>query len=1324
MKEHDQPTRRGGNRSTQCCSNDADCGGGIGRRDFLKLVGLSSAASLAGGSLLLSLDRARAADFGFTLIPANKNLDPAWVASLFARGTPDVVTGADLDRIGMPVGGICCGQLYLSGDGRLWYWDIFNSPTNAMLAGGGGDHYVTPFDSTSPPVNQGFALKIGSAPGAQYRKLDRTGFANVSFTGQYPIGAVSYSDSACPVAATLEAFSPFIPLNADDSGIPATVMEFTLTNTSGAAVAVEIAGWLQNAVCRFSNNVAGVARNHATSAADHTRVTGSVAADPANEPVVYDDFERTTYDPWVASGTAFGNGPVNIADIPAYQGNVNAHGQYTVNSHASAPGADVAAKDAATGTLTSPTFTLNYDQILFRIGGGNHPGQTCLNLSRAADKSVLISATGANSNAMTDQTWNVSAWKGQQVYFQIVDNWTGSWGNIGVDYIRFSNLPRPDIVFDDFERTTYAPWVATGTAFGSGPVNITNVPSYQSPSTMGQHGQYLVNSHASAPGGDVATKDAATGTLTSASFTIPRKCISFRIGGGNYGGQTCMNLLVGGQVVRTSTGWDNNQLHPDSWNVAEFEGQTAQLQIVDNSSGGWGNIGVDYIVFSDTPPGGWIQPADAADQGTMSLALLNPQAGDRVSNDAPTDTLQNLFTNLAFNASADVTRTLPSQLVGAISRLLTLAAGAEATVAFIVAWHFPKTQNNNASVNSNGWNGIQGIASLQRYYVTRFADANAVASYVAANYATLAGKTRLWRDTWYDSTLPYWFLDRTFANTSTLATATAHRFSNGRFWGWEGIYCCPGTCTHVWHYAQAMGRVFPELERDQRQRVDFGIGFDPTTGQVYTRAENSTWAAVDGQAGVVLRSYREHQMSADRSFLSANWPNLKQAMQWLITNRDANTDGMLEGAQGNTLDADWFGKIAWLSGLYVAACKACEQMALEMGDTAFAAQLHTIAQAGANHIRDQLFYHNEYFIQIPDSRGNNVGSAWGCEIDQVFGQSWAYQVGLGRLLDQTKTLSALARLWKYNFAPDAGSFRLNPSNPVSGGRPFALPGEAGLVMGTFPDPANPLPLGLGWSNMYFNECMSGFEHEVASHMIWEGMVPEGLAVTRAVHDRYLASKRNPYNEVECSDHYARAMASYGTHLAICGYEYHGPNGYLAFSPKLTPENFKAAFTAAQGWGTFTQTRSSSQQTHTVAIKQGQLRVKTLAFDVPAGSVTGALNVLLNGSPVAASMSRSGDRVTVTLASPQTVPVNQVLLIEFGSTGFKIVHGAPVNGGFQVTWTSVPGKSYAVEFSEVLPAASWTPLATNIAASAGATTSFADTNAGGRARRFYRIHVQP
>ena len=122
--------------------------------------------------------------------------------------------------------------------------------------------------------------------------------------------------------------------------------------------------------------------------------------------------------------------------------------------------------------------------------------------------------------------------------------------------------------------------------------------------------------------------------------------------------------------------------------------------------------------------------------------------------------------------------------------------------------------------------------------------------------------------------------------------------------------------------------------------------------------------------------------------------------------------------------------------------------------------------------------------------------------------------------------------------------------------------------------------------------MNGFEYQVAGHMIWEGMVQEGLAITRDVHDRYHASRRNPWNEVECGDHYARSMASYGVFLAACGYRYHGPTGFLAFAPRLTPENFRAAFTTAEGWGTFSQKRQGGKQSIVIHLRWGSLRLRT------------------------------------------------------------------------------------------------------------------------------------
>src|SRR5262249_44065164 len=162
----------------------------------------------------------------------------------------------DLEKIGMPVGGLCAGQLYLGGDGRLWHWDIFNQRIAT-----GAEHYAKPLVPSSP-FAQGFALRITSLGKSQVKALDQTHWHDVSFLGEYPIGYVEYRDPDSPVKVKLEAFSPFIPLNLEDSSLPTTILEFTTENRSADAVEVELAGWLQNAVCLYSaQNREGFLRN-------------------------------------------------------------------------------------------------------------------------------------------------------------------------------------------------------------------------------------------------------------------------------------------------------------------------------------------------------------------------------------------------------------------------------------------------------------------------------------------------------------------------------------------------------------------------------------------------------------------------------------------------------------------------------------------------------------------------------------------------------------------------------------------------------------------------------------------------------------------------------------------------------------------------------------------------------------------------------------------------------------------------------------------------------------------------------------------------------
>jgi uncharacterized protein (DUF608 family) len=1044
------------------CGPLCACRTRLQRRDFIKLAGAGAAYLALGRSPSWGDESNPSPQEAYEefskLVPPEKNLDPDWLKTLFDRGTPTKYHGhEEIKYIGMPVGGITTGQLYLGGDGKLWHWDIFNQH---WATGDGG--YAHPSEQSSQ-IEQGFTLRIDSPNGGAF-PLDKKGFNDIIFTGQYPIGQVEYNDTSCPLAVKLEAFSPFIPLDVDNSSLPATVLHFTLKNTSNDPVDATLAGHLENGVLIEHRDQLGQYRNKLT------------------------------------------------------------------------PGT----------------------------------GMTFLNCS-------------AESTA--DQ-----------------------------------NSGQPDVIFEDWDKDDYQGWTVEGEAFGTGPVKRSDLPTYIG--DVGGEGVNVINSHASAPGSDIGAKDAKTGKLTSADFTINHKYIYLWVGGGDHKGTTCVNLVVDGKVADSVTGSAKNQLVLQHFDTSHLQNKTAHLEIVDNDTGSWGNIGVGRITFTDRPKlTGKFE--DIEDFGTMGLGLLGA---------APELFLASVdadgFTAKDPAAPTEATAPLGQKLIGAIGRKVSLAAGQSASVTFVLSWNFP-------NLVMDGMVGGGG-----RHYAVKFPTALDVAQYIATNMDSLAQQTYLWRDTWYDSTLPYWFLDNSLCNVSCLATSTAFRFKSGRFYGNEGVGCCVGTCTHVWHYEQGLGRLFPQLDILLREMADFDpkVGFNDDGG-IGMRGEFDHTPAVDGHSGCILRAYRDHQMSTDSQFLQRNWANIKKAIDYLI-HQDGNNDGILEGAQHNTLDAAWYGKVPWLSSLYQASLHAGEAMAIEMGDTDYAQKCRSIYEPGMTNFVQAMWKPDfGYFIQVPDpDHPKAVGAYDGCEISQVMGQHWAMQVGLpGRVLPQEQTKQALASLYKYNFTTDVGPYRSVHKN----GRWYAMPGEGGVIGCTWPF-GEETRIHTDY-DYYFNECQNGYEYQPAAHMIWEGLVQEGFVIGRALFDRYNAKKRNPYNQVECGDHYSRAMASYGLFTAACGYEHHGPKGYLGFFPRVTPENFRAPFTSAAGWGTFSQQVAGTALTAQVALKWGSLRLTSFGLGMQSSPNSGS--VTLNGANAPSSVKFENGRAMLTFAPELNLKAGDQLVIK-------------------------------------------------------------------------------
>lgn len=177
-------------------------------------------------------------------------------------------------------------------------------------------------------------------------------------------------------------------------------------------------------------------RNLATSMIAATSVVLAAATTLfAADNLLIADFEQKTYGEWKVEGDAFGSAPAK-GTIGTQQRVSGFEGKGLVNTFIDG--------DKPTGKLTSPPFKIERNNITFLIGGGHHPGKTCMNL--LIDKKVVHSATGPNINDggnefLNWENWDVKKYKGKMAVIQIVDNHAGGWGHINVDQIAQSDKP-------------------------------------------------------------------------------------------------------------------------------------------------------------------------------------------------------------------------------------------------------------------------------------------------------------------------------------------------------------------------------------------------------------------------------------------------------------------------------------------------------------------------------------------------------------------------------------------------------------------------------------------------------------------------------------------------------------------------------------------------------------------------------------------------------------------------------------------------------------------------------------------------------------------
>lgn len=544
---------------------------------------------------------------------------------------------------------------------------------------------------------------------------------------------------------------------------------------------------------------------------------------------------------------------------------------------------------------------------------------------------------------------------------------------------------------------------------------------------------------------------------------------------------------------------------------------------------------------------------------------------------------------------------LPRLRVGSLGVVHHLAPGETREFEFFLTWHTPN--------RSRAWNGPVGLDNtnseevVRNHYARQFADAWSVAEHLSSELPELEQKTSSFHDLLYGSSLPAEVIDAASSTLATLRSTTCFWLddgtSSGIFAGWEGSFdhggSCEGTCTHVWNYAQSVAFLFPELERNAR-RTEF-LKETRSDGRMNFRTNsifgNEPWEyhpAVDGQMGTIVRLFREWKFSGDDGFLAELWPHATRALDYAFGKWDSNGDFVLDKEQHNTYDIEFHGEDSLSNSMFYAALHAGAAMATHLGDEATAERYREAAKLGAARM-DEMLFNGEYYEQRLDGtvdRRYQYGA--GCLSDQLFGQLMAHMTGLGYILPENHVKSAIESVFRYNFREDF-------SDHENVQRTYALNDEAGLLLCSWPRGGMPkIPF------IYSDEVWTGVEYQVAAHLIFEGFVEEGLRIVRAVRERYDGVKRDPWNEIECGNHYVRSMASWGLIIAMSGADYDGPAGSLAFAPVTDDTTFRSFFSTGNAWGELVLDERGA----TVSVVAGELSLTKLTVHHPS------LGVLASG----------------------------------------------------------------------------------------------------------------
>ncbi len=162
------------------------------------------------------------------------------------------------------------------------------------------------------------------------------------------------------------------------------------------------------------------------------------------------------------------------------------------------------------------------------------------------------------------------------------------------EYPLDTQLVDSDILLMDFEDG-WKQWRVEGDAFGEKPHHIDEAVLEQGEAAVGMHFASSLDRRVPSE----ISADDRKGKLTSPAFTLDRDYLLFLISGGNHAGETCVRLLVDGEEIYSASGVNSTKFEEVRWDVRQWSGQQAVIEVKDDKTGSWGHINCDHFRLSD-----------------------------------------------------------------------------------------------------------------------------------------------------------------------------------------------------------------------------------------------------------------------------------------------------------------------------------------------------------------------------------------------------------------------------------------------------------------------------------------------------------------------------------------------------------------------------------------------------------------------------------------------------------------------------------------------------------------------------------------------------